>query len=81
VDLERFKDVLNGEACLFGNAINTLTTNPGEIEEKVKQMILKIGHGGGFVLGSGSPITNSVQPENVDAMIAAARKYGRSYSA
>jgi uroporphyrinogen-III decarboxylase len=83
VDLERIKDVLNGEACLFGNfdAINTLTTNPGEIEEKVKQMILKIGRGGGFVLGTGSPITKTVQPENVDAMIAAARKYGRPSSA
>lgn len=83
VNLESIRDVLNGEACLFGNfdAINTLTTNPGEIDEKVKQMILKIGRGGGFVLGTGSPITKAAQPENVDAMIAAARKYGRSNSA
>ena len=83
IDLERIRDVLNGEACLFGNfdAINTLTTNPDEIEEKVKQMLLKIGLRGGFVLGTGSPITKMVQSENVDAMIAAARKYGRSNSA
>jgi len=83
VDLKGIKDVLNGEACLFGNmdAINTLTTSPDEIEEKVKQMILKIGLRGSFVLGTGSPITKTVQPENVDAMITAARKYGRTNSA
>jgi len=83
VNLERIRDVLNGEACLFGNfdAINTLTTNPREVEEKVKQMILKIGLGRGFVLGTGSPLTKAAQPENVDAMIAAAKKYGRFNSA
>ena len=83
VDLKRIKDVLNGEACLFGNfdTINTLTTNPEEIEGKVKEMILAFGLGGGFVLGTGCPITKMVQPENVNAMIAAARKYGRSNSA
>jgi uroporphyrinogen-III decarboxylase len=79
IDLVRIRDVLAGQACLFGNfdAINALTRNPIEVEEEVRQMISKIGLGGGFVLGTGSPLTKAVQPENVDAMIAAARKYGR----
>jgi uroporphyrinogen-III decarboxylase len=43
----------------------------------VKEMILKLAPGGGFVLGTGSPVLKDIPPENIDAMIAAARKYGR----
>jgi uroporphyrinogen-III decarboxylase len=77
IDLERIKSVLDGDACLFGNfdTINTLASSPQEIDERVKQMITTIGLKGGFVLGTGSPLTKLVHPENLDAMIAAARKY------
>lgn len=83
IDLEGIKGVLAGRACLFGNfdAINVLTSNPREVGEEVHQMISRFGLGGGFVLGTGSPLTKAVQPENVDAMIAAAREHGRVNSA
>jgi uroporphyrinogen-III decarboxylase len=75
VDLEQIRDALDGDACLFGNfdTINALTSNPREIKERTKAMIKAVGSEG-FVLGTGSPLTKLVPPENLDAMIAAARE-------
>ncbi|MCC6017721.1 MAG: hypothetical protein LM601_01670 [Candidatus Verstraetearchaeota archaeon] len=79
IDMPRIRSILKGRACLFGNfdTINVLRKSPMEVEERVKEMILKLAPGGGFVLGTGSPVLKDVPPENIDAMIAAARKYGR----
>jgi len=79
IDMPHIRSILKGRACLFGNfdAINVLRKSPREVEEKVKEMILKLAPGGGFVLGTGSPVLKDVPPENIDAMITAARKYGR----
>ena len=78
IDLGRIKSILDGNACIFGNfdTLKTLTSSPREIDESVRRMIAAIGSGGSFVLGTGSPLTKLVEPENVDAMIDAARKYG-----
>jgi uroporphyrinogen-III decarboxylase len=82
IDLERIKTVLDGHACLFGNfdTINALASNPREIEKRVKEMLIAIGLDRSFVLGTGSPLTKLVQPENLDAMITAARNYRRPVS-
>jgi len=79
VDIAHIKDVLGGQACLFGNfdALHTLRSFPSRIEESVKQMISKMAPAGGFVLGTGSPLAKDTRPENVDAMITATRKYGK----
>jgi uroporphyrinogen-III decarboxylase len=55
-----------------------LKKSPKEVEESVKEMILRLAPGGGFVLGTGSPVLKDVPPGNIDAMVAAARKYGRT---
>jgi hypothetical protein len=80
IDMPRVKGVLKGKACLFGNfdAVNILKKSPKEVEESVKEMILRLAPGGGFVLGTGSPVLKDVPPGNIDAMVAAARKYGRT---
>mgnify|MGYP001626436539 CR=1 FL=1 len=79
IDMAHIRSILKNKACLFGNfdAVYTLRSNPKKVEESVKDMILKLAPGGGFVLGTGSPVMKDTPPENVDAMIAAARKYGK----
>ncbi|MEM2703495.1 MAG: uroporphyrinogen decarboxylase family protein [Candidatus Bathyarchaeia archaeon] len=79
INISQIRNLLKGRACLFGNfdAINTLRKNPREVEESAKEMILKLAPEGGFVLGTGSPVLKDVPPENVDALIIAARNMSR----
>jgi len=77
IDMENIRGMLMGKSCLFGNfdAIYTLRKTPKEIEEKVKEMIFKLAPGGGFIIGTGSPILKDIPPENIDTLIKTARTY------
>jgi uroporphyrinogen decarboxylase len=49
---------------------------PAEIAAEVRRKLVA-GEGGGYVLGSSHSVAADVPPENFEAMVAAARKYGR----
>ncbi|MBW2357350.1 MAG: hypothetical protein JRF21_01255 [Deltaproteobacteria bacterium] len=49
---------------------------PGEIEDLVKNLILKCGPGGGYCVGSGNSVPEWAKFENYMAMREATLKYG-----
>jgi uroporphyrinogen-III decarboxylase len=72
---ERYGDVL----AFMGNIPNkTLLPRgtPGQVAEEVKRKLVA-GAGGGYILGSAHSVASDVPPDNFDAMVAAAKKYGR----
>ncbi|MFC1921638.1 uroporphyrinogen decarboxylase family protein, partial [Chloroflexota bacterium] len=78
-DLKRAKEVLKDHTCIMGGVPHSLlqTASPSEVEEYVKKLIETVGKGGGFILTASTGLTNEAKPENVRAMVDAARKYGR----
>lgn len=48
-----------------------------ETEEFVKDLIAKLGPGGGYILAACHSLPHDVKPENVVAMLEAAKKYGK----
>jgi uroporphyrinogen decarboxylase len=65
---------------LIGN-VSTTTLLKGSREDVDREARVAcqkaLGNPGGFVLGSGCEIPFETPPENLDALIDAARKYGR----
>ncbi|MBP8989511.1 MAG: hypothetical protein KBG64_04745 [Clostridia bacterium] len=83
MDIEQIKEQYGDRICLHGNIDlhYTLTRGtPEEVRAEVKQRILKIGRGGGYIIASSNSITNYCKLENVLAMRDAIREYG-SYDA
>jgi uroporphyrinogen decarboxylase len=79
VDLGQAKSVAGHRVVLVGNVTpaNLLKNTPQEIEEEARIVCDKMGDRKGFILGSGCEVPINTPPENVDALIRAARKYGR----
>lgn len=66
--------------CLIGNIDVAYTLVSGTTEqviEEVKAAIRDAAYGGGYILGSGHTIHDSVSPQNFMIMIKAAKKYGK----
>jgi uroporphyrinogen-III decarboxylase len=78
-DMARAKEVLGGHTCIMGGVPHSMlqTASPSEVEEHVKKLIETVGKKGGFILCVSTGITHEAKPENVRAMVDAARKYGR----
>ena len=51
--------------------------SPSGVEEVVKNLIKTCGKDGGLILCTSTGITHEARPENVKAMVDAAKKYGR----
>jgi len=79
IDIVKVKEVVRDRACSFGNfdAISTLRGDIKNIEDNVNELIKNAAYGGGFILGTGSPVMKDVSPLNLDFMINVARKRGR----
>jgi len=77
MDMARAKEVLGDTACIAGNvpASVLLTGTPQEVKEYCRKLIEVAGKGGGFILTGGSDI-NKGNPENLRAMMEAAKEYG-----
>lgn len=77
-DMARAKEVLGKVACIAGNVPITLLTlgTPQEIKDYCRRLIEIAGKDGGFILSSGAVI-DDIKPENVRALIEAAKEYGR----
>jgi len=71
---EEFGDKLNFWGGIDNHILAWGTTK--EVEEEVKRRIRDLAPGGGYVLGAVHNIQRDVSPQNVCAMIEAARKYG-----
>lgn len=76
-DMARAKKVLGDRACIIGNVPTSLvmTGTPQEVKEYCRRLIEVCGPGGGYILAGGANIDTG-NPENLRAMMEAAREYG-----
>jgi uroporphyrinogen-III decarboxylase len=76
-DMAKAKEVLGGHACIAGNVPISLlcTGTPQEVTECCRQLIDVCGPGGGYILTVGVSM-NRGNPDNLRAMMAAAKEYG-----
>jgi len=80
VDLGEVREIAGHRATLIGNVspANMLKNNPDEIDAEARLICAEaMGNPRGFILGSGCELPINTPPENIDALINAARKYGR----
>jgi uroporphyrinogen decarboxylase len=80
MDINAMHDRYGGEICFWGNIDLTYTLSDGttaEVEAEVKQRIAKLAPNGGYILSTANSIIDSCKTENILAMIAAAKKYGK----
>ena len=76
-DLFKAKEVLGDVVCLRGNVPTSLlnTGTAEEVDEYCKQLIRKVGKGGGLILDGAAGIPDEAKLENVKAMAESVRKY------
>jgi hypothetical protein len=76
-DMARAKEVLGDKACIIGNVPTSLlmTGTPQEVKEHCRKLIEVCAPGGGYVLSGGANIDEG-NPDNLRAMMAAAKEYG-----
>jgi uroporphyrinogen-III decarboxylase len=76
-DIFRAKKILGGSACICGNVPSSilLSGKPADVREHCRKLIEVVGKDGGYILTSGA-IMNQANPDNLRAMIAAAKEYG-----
>ncbi len=79
-DLGDVKKRVGHKVCLHGNVstVNTLLFgSPSDVEREARKCIMKAGHGGGYMLGSSCDFPLMTPLANIEAMVNAAKKYGR----
>jgi len=78
MDMDRAKKVLGNRARIAGNLpVSVLCTGtPQEVKEGCRKLIETCAPGGGYIL-TGSASMNEGKPENLRAMMEAAKEYGR----
>lgn len=76
-DMARAKAILGATACIAGNIPGSLlcTATPAAIKEYCREIIETCGPGGGYVLAGGA-IIDDVNPDNLLALMEAAKEYG-----
>jgi uroporphyrinogen-III decarboxylase len=76
-DMARAKEILGDTACIAGNVPTSLlcTSTPRAVKEYCRRLIEVAGKGGGFILNGGAEM-NKGDPENLRAMMEAAKEYG-----
>ena len=76
-DMAKVKETVGDTLCIFGNVSSTMLQlgTPLEVTDYCRQLIDTVGKGGGFILGNGA-FFDQAKPENVQAMVDAAKEYG-----
>jgi len=80
MDIGKVKQEYGDRICLVGNIdCGELLSRraPKDVVASVKETIAKAGQGGGYILSSSNSIHPAVRPHNYQAMVEAARHYGR----
>ncbi|HSK47632.1 MAG TPA: uroporphyrinogen decarboxylase family protein [Coriobacteriia bacterium] len=80
VHLWEAKEAAGHRVTFVGNVVpaHLLNNTPEQIDAEAKEICENmLDAPRGFILGSGCEVPNNTPPENIDALIAAARKYGR----
>jgi uroporphyrinogen-III decarboxylase len=77
VDMARAKKVLGGSACIAGNVPASVlyTKTPKEVKEYCRKLIETCALGGGYIL-TGAVGMNEGNPDNLRAIMEAAKEYG-----
>ncbi|MBS7656923.1 hypothetical protein KEJ33_03250 [Candidatus Bathyarchaeota archaeon] len=78
--LSEVKEMYGDKICPIGNIDVAYTLASGtqnNVIEEVKDAIKNAAYGGGYILGSGHTIHDSVLPQNFLTMLNAAKKYGK----
>ena len=77
MDMAKAKEVLSDNACIAGNLPVSIicTGTPQEVKEGCRKLIGTCGRGGGYIL-AGSASIDKGDPENLRAMMEAAKEYG-----
>jgi uroporphyrinogen decarboxylase len=78
VDLAEAKRIVAGRASISGNVTtwNLAMLSPEEIYNESCHCIEKAAEGGRYTLGSSCEVPMETPPENIDAMVRAAREFG-----
>jgi hypothetical protein len=76
-DMAQAKKVLGDVCCLMGNVPTSLimTGTPAEVKEHCRQLIETCAPGGGYVLAGGAMV-DAGNPDNLRAMMEAAKEFG-----
>ncbi len=77
-DMVELKNKVGDHCCLIGNVPGSMfhSGSPSDIEQYCRNLIDKVGPGGGFMMASGT-VLDEVRPEMVKAMIDTTMKYGQ----
>jgi uroporphyrinogen-III decarboxylase len=77
MDMARAKDVLGDNACIAGNVPTSIlsTGTPDQVKEHCRRLIETCAPGGGYILTGASSIDKG-NPDNLRAMMDAAKEYG-----
>ena len=77
IDMFRAKETLGKNACLFGNIDLPMLSlgTPEEIKDYAKELIDKVGKGGGYIMANGA-FFDQAKTENVKAFVDFSKEYG-----
>jgi uroporphyrinogen-III decarboxylase len=78
MDMPTAKQMLKGTACIAGNVPVSLlcTGTPAEVKNSCRDLIENVGADGGYIL-AGAASMNEGNPDNLRAMMDAAKEFGR----
>lgn len=80
MDIFHVKKLYGKRVCIKGNinCVTTLVSGAREdVANEVKECILRVGEGGGYILSSSNSIHSGVKPVNFRAMIEYTREFGK----
>ena len=77
-DARRLKEASAGKTCLLGNIDTNLLAlgKPDEVDAACRELIDISKPGGGFILSPGCAMAPASPPDNVHALVEAAKKWG-----
>ena len=77
-DMAKAKNILGDRCSISGNLPASLLVSgtPREVKERCRNLIEICGKGGGYILSSGTADVTEARPENIRAMMEAAKEYG-----